>query len=169
MKQILVVEDNPVLLELYGMILASESERWKTTLAPGGEEALKLLGETRFDVVVSDMQMPGMDGLQLLSEVRKMHPETSRIIVSGYADQAVAADSLNSTHLFISKPFDAKTLRSTLSRIGSLDAYLKDDKLRGLAGKMRNMPSFPTLYIEIMKEIESPNSSIQCIATLIAQ
>lgn len=169
MKQILFVEDSPVLLELYGMLLASESAHWNTTLAPDGEAALKLLEQTRFDVVASDMQMPGMDGIQLLSEVRKIHPETSRIIISGYADQAVAADSLNSTHLFLPKPFDAKTLRNTLARIGSLDAYLKDDKLRGLAGKMRSLPSFPTLYIELMKEIESPNSSIHCIARLIAK
>src|SRR5579859_3638918 len=169
MKQILFVEDNPVLLELYGMLLASDRDRWNPTLAPDGNAALKLLGQTRFDVVVSDMQMPGMDGIQLLAEVRKIHPETSRIIISGYADQAAAADSLNSTHLFIPKPFDASTLRGALARIGSLDAYLKDDKLRGLAGKMRSLPSFPTLYLEIMKEIESPNSSIQCISALIAK
>ena len=101
--------------------------------------------------------------------MRKLHPQTSRIIISGFTDQAEAADSLNCTHLFIPKPFDVKMLRATLARIGSLDAYLKDDKLRGLAGKMRTLPSFPTLYLEIMREIESPNSSIQGIANIVAK
>src|SRR5580698_1684803 len=122
MKQVLFVEDNAVLLELYGMLLNSERDQWQSTLAPDGESALKLLGNHTYDVVVSDMQMPGMNGIQLLGEVRKLHPQTSRVIISGLSDQAAAADSLNSTHLFIAKPFDGKTLRSTLGRIGSLDA-----------------------------------------------
>jgi HD-like signal output (HDOD) protein/ActR/RegA family two-component response regulator len=169
MKKILFVEDNEVLLELYGMLLNDARDQWQTTLAPDGKSALKLLEQTTFDVVASDMQMPGMSGVELLTEVRRRHPRTSRVIISGFTDQAEAADSLNCTHLFIPKPFDVKLLRATLSRIGSLDAYLKDDKLRGLAGKMRTLPSFPTLYLDIMREIESPNSSIQAIANIVAK
>ena len=169
MKRILFVEDNELLLELYGMLLDGERDFWQTTLAPNGETALKLLEQTAFDVVASDMQMPGMSGIELLAEVRKLHPQTSRIIISGFTDQAEAADALNCTHLFIPKPFNAKTLRATLTRIGSLDSYLKDEKLRGLAAKMRTLPSFPTLYLDIMREIESPTSSIQGIAKIVAK
>jgi CheY-like chemotaxis protein len=168
MKRILFVEDSEVLLQLYSILLADDKQ-WLTTVAPDGPTALALLRQSPFDVVASDMQMPGMSGIELLTEVRKLHPHTSRIIISGITDQAEAADSLNCTHLFIPKPFDVKTLKATLARIGSLDAYLKDDKLRGLAGKMRSLPSFPTLYLEIIKEIESPRSSIQGIAKIIAK
>jgi HD-like signal output (HDOD) protein/ActR/RegA family two-component response regulator len=169
MKKILFVDDNELLLELYGVMLADEQDRWQTTLAPNGTAALKLIQQTAFDVVVSDMQMPGMNGIELLTELCKLHPQTSRIIVSGLADQAEAAESLNCTHLFIPKPFDAKTLHATLGRIGSLDAYLKNDALRGLAGQMHSLPSFPTLYLEILREIESPHSSVQAIASIVAQ
>jgi HD-like signal output (HDOD) protein/ActR/RegA family two-component response regulator len=169
MKKILFVEDNEVLLELYGNLLDDERDQWQTTLAPDGETALKLLQKSAFDVVASDMQMPGMNGIELLGHVRTLHPQTSRIIISGFTDQAEAADSLNCTHLFIPKPFEVDVLRATLARIGSLDAYLRDEKLRGLAGKMRTLPSFPTLYLDIMREIESPNSSIQGIANVVAK
>jgi HD-like signal output (HDOD) protein/ActR/RegA family two-component response regulator len=169
MKRILFVEDNEVLLQLYGMMLSGESSQWETTTAPDGRIAVELLRQSIFDVVVSDMQMPGMSGIEVLTEVRKLHPQTSRIIISGISDQAVAADSLNSTHLFIPKPFDVKTLKDTLARIISLDAFLKDDRLRGLAGKMRALPSFPRIYLDIIREIESPNSSIQGIAQIIAK
>ena len=169
MKRILFVEDNELLLELYGVMLDSVRDQWQTTLAPDGEAALKLLHQTAFEVVVSDMQMPGMSGIELLTEVRNLHPQTSRIIISGFADQAEAADSLNCTHLFIPKPFDAKVLQTTLLRIGNLDAYLKDDKLRRLAGKMNSLPSFPTLYMDLLREIESPQSSVQGIADIVAQ
>ncbi len=169
MKRILFVEDNELLLELYGILLADCRDEWETSLAPEGETALKLLRQSPFDVVISDMQMPGMNGIELLTEVGRLYPQSSRIIISGVSDQAVAVDSLNCTHLFIPKPFDVKILRSTLARIGSLDAYLKDDKLRGLAGKMRTLPSFPTLYLEITKEIESQNATIQGIANIVAR
>jgi len=169
MKKILFVEDDPMLLELYGLLLVREREHWQTTLAANGEAALNFLRQTEFDVVVSDMQMPGMNGIELLAEVRNLHPQTSRIIISGFADQAQAAESLNCTHLFLPKPFDPKLLRSTLARIISLDAYLRDDKLRGLVGKMRALPSFPAVYLEIMKEIESPTSSIQGIAEILSK
>lgn len=169
MKKILFVEDNPVLLELYDLLLADERDHWQTTLANSGEAALTLLRQTEFDVVVSDLHMPGINGMELLSEVRKLHPRTSRVIISGFPDQAEAAASLHCIHLFIPKPFDVKLLRSTLSRITSLDAYLQNDQLRGLVGKLRALPSFPTVYLEIMKEIESPTSSIQGIAKIVSR
>lgn len=169
MKRILFVEDNEVLLQLYSLLLADERDQWETTVAPDGQAAVKLLRQSAFDVVASDMQMPGMSGIELLTQVQKLCPQTARIIISGFTDQAEAADSLNCTHLFIPKPFDVKVLRATLARIGSLDAYLKGEKLRGLAGKMRTLPSFPMLYLDIMREIESPNSSIQGIAKIVVQ
>jgi CheY-like chemotaxis protein len=68
MKQILFVEDDPMLRELYGMMLAKDSDAWKVSLAADGESALKLLEQNPFDVVVSDMKMPGMNGIQLLTD-----------------------------------------------------------------------------------------------------
>ena len=169
MKRILFVEDNEVLLQLYGIMLSAESDQWETTTAADGQIAMGLLRQSAFDVVASDMQMPGMSGIELLTEVRKLHPQSSRIIISGVSDQAAAADSLNCTHLFIPKPFEVKTLKATLARIVSLDAYLKDDKLRGLAGKMRTLPSFPMIYLDIIREIESPHSSIENIAKIVSK
>jgi len=169
MKKILFVEDNQVLLELYGVLLADKQDHWQTTLAPDGETAMTLLRQTEFDVVVTDMHMPGMNGIELLAKVRDLHPQTSRVIISGFIDQAVAAESLKCTHQFLPKPFDAKLLRSTLARILSLDSFLRDDKLRRLVGMMRALPSFPAVYLEIMQEIESPASSIQRIAQIISR
>jgi HD-like signal output (HDOD) protein/ActR/RegA family two-component response regulator len=169
MKRILFVEDDSLMRQLYTMMLAPESAQWETAMAPDGKTALRLLGESVFDVVVSDMQMPGMNGIELLTEVRKLYPQITRIILSGISNQAEAANTLNCTHLFIAKPFDLKTLTSALDRIYSLDAYLKDEKLRQLAGRMRALPSFPTIYLEIVKAIESPNSEIQDIAEITAK
>jgi HD-like signal output (HDOD) protein/CheY-like chemotaxis protein len=169
MKRILFVEDNKVLLQLYGLLFAGENGQWEAVMAADGQAAMELLRQSSFDVVASDIQMPGMSGIELLAEVRRLHPQTSRIIISGLSNQAEAADALNSTHLFIPKPLDSKKLRAALARICSLDAYLQDDRLRSLAGRMRVLPSFPLIYLEITREIESPNSSIQNIAQIVAK
>jgi HD-like signal output (HDOD) protein len=125
--------------------------------------------QSPFDVVVSDLRMPGMSGTELLNEVKKRHPRSSRIILSAISDKEQVVRSLDGIHQFIAKPFDARVLKATLARICGLDAYLQNDKLRNLIGQLRTLPSFPTLYVEIMKELDSPNSLVDSIAAIIAK
>lgn len=169
MKRILFIEDDASLLELYECMMASEGDQWCVSTAPDGLSAMKLIRDTAFDVVASDMRMPGMTGAEVLTEVRKLHPQTSRVIISGSKDQAEVAQTLGFTHQFLAKPFDLKTLIGTINRIGGLDKYLQDEKLKSLVSNLRTLPSFPTLHLEIMEEIESPGSTIQGIAKIVAQ
>jgi HD-like signal output (HDOD) protein/ActR/RegA family two-component response regulator len=169
MKRILFVEDNAMLRDMFHVVLSNEHERWEVGTAASGEEALELIKHQTFDVVASDMHMPGMNGVELLKEVMNLYPGTSRIIISGAADHAAAAEAMGSTHQFIMKPIDVNTLRSTLACLEGLDAFLKGDRLRTLAGKMRVLPSFPALYLEIMKAIEKPDTPLQTIDDLIVK
>ena len=168
-KRILFVEDNPLLLEMYTMMLDDEREQWQVTTADHPHEALRLLDLIEFDVVVSDMRMPGMSGVELIAEVKKRHPRTSRIILSSLSDQEEVARSLDSTHQFLAKPFEVHELKATLSRIRGLDSYLKDPKLQTLVAQLGTLPSFPTLYLEIMKELSTDDSSIETVAATIAK
>lgn len=169
MQRILFVEDNEVLRQLYGMMLPKSSGLWETTLAADGEAALTLMEQRSFDVVVTDFNMPGITGVELVHRVRKLYPQMSRIIISGIGNQKQIADALGETHQFIPKPFDVKTLKATLSRIHALNDYLSDDKLRVLVGRMGSMPSFPAVYLEIMKLMNTPTSNISDVAELVAQ
>jgi HD-like signal output (HDOD) protein len=169
MKRILFVEDAELLRKLYELILSSNRDDWEVKTAPDGQAALELLKQIPFDVVASDMRMPGMSGIELLNEVRRLYPKCSRIVISGISNQAEAANALGSIHQFIPKPIETKTVLATLARIDGLDAYLEDEKLKALAGRLRVLPSFPSLYIEIMQAIESPQSPLQSIADIIVK
>lgn len=169
MKRILFVDDSPLMREMYGHLLASESAHWQVATAPGAEEALAMMKERAFDVVASDMRMGEMNGVDLLNEVIKLYPQTSRIIISGIADQAEAAQALGATHQFLAKPVEANTLRAVLARIHGLDAFLQDERLKALAGRLRALPSFPALYLEIMKALDDPDASMQKIDELIVK
>ena len=168
-KRILFVEDNAMLLQMYGMMLGREQAHWEVVLAEDAQKALAIMAQSPFDVIVSDMRMPGMDGVELLGEVRKLYPSTSRMIVSGSGDQEEVARSLGATHQFLAKPFNVQTLKATLTRISGLDAYLKDEKLKALVGKLDSLPSFPTLYLEVMLALESPDSSVEMLSEIVAK
>jgi HD-like signal output (HDOD) protein len=168
-KRILFVEDNPLLLQMYAMMLGDEAGAWDVATAAGGEEALQRMAQDPFDVVVSDLRMPGMSGVELLTEVQRRHPRTSRIIISGLNDQEEAARLLDSTHQFLAKPFNVNALKATLNRICGLDAYLKDENLRALVGQFRTLPSFPSLYVDVLKELNSDEPSIESIAGIISK
>src|SRR5258708_14088308 len=167
-KRILFVEDNALLRQMYLMMMDGE-ETWEAVGAADARQALRIMEQAPFDVVVSEMRMPGMDGIELMGAVRQLYPRSSRIILSGLSDQAEIARSLDSTHQFLAKPFDFKALKATLSRLAGLDAYLKAEKLQALAGQITVLPSFPSVYHEIMKELGGDDPSLERLAQIIAE
>lgn len=168
-RNILFVDDDPLMRELFGSVLQAEPEQWGVTTAESGEAALPILDTDFFDVVVSDMRMPGMDGVALIREVKRRSPRTARIILSGVVDQKEIAESLRETHQFMPKPFRPKALKATLARISGLDAYLQDEKIRDVVAQLDTLPSFPSLYFEIMKELDLPDPSLERVAAIVAK
>jgi HD-like signal output (HDOD) protein/ActR/RegA family two-component response regulator len=167
-KQVLFVDDNPLLLQMYAMGLQSERDQWLVKTAEDAYQALKLLEEATFDVVVSDLRMPGMDGIELMAEVSRRSPRSSRIIVSGLDNHEEVVRGLNATHLFLAKPVNVKELKATLARVGGLEAFLKDEKLRKLLGQVKTLPSFPSVYARVMQELGAAEPSLERISTVIA-
>lgn len=167
-KRVLFVEDNLVLLQLYEAMVKGNPQ-WEVAGASGGEDALRLMAQNPVDVLVSDLHMPGMDGVKLIQEVKRLYPQTSRIIISGLRDQKEIARCLSDTHQFMAKPFSVKVLNDTLSRLRGLETYLQDDKLRTLAGRLSTLPSFPSIYLDIMQELATEDPSNERIGEIIAQ
>ena len=167
-KRILFVDDEATLLEVYPLAFEGEQDRWEIQIAPGGEQALSMMEGGTVDVLVSDMRMPGMDGARLLQEVVRLHPRTSRLIISGYADAEQIAECLGATHQFISKPCNLASLRATIERVCSLDSFLLDGKLKTLVSQLRNLPSLPSLYFRINEAVSSPDSALEEVGRIIS-
>jgi response regulator RpfG family c-di-GMP phosphodiesterase len=120
-EKILFIDNDPNLLAAMERNLRL---RFHLVTAPGGEAALaKLAGEGPFAVVVADMQMPGMNGVQLLAEVQKQYPETVRLMLTGNADQQTAIEAVNRGHVFqfLTKPCPMEML--TLALQAGLKQY----------------------------------------------
>src|ERR1041385_3590868 len=167
-KRILFVDDELPILDLFSMMFRKDVTDWDIALSRSGAEALALMDRQPFEVVVSDMRMPGMNGAQLLSEVMQRHPKTARLILSGYAEQEAVAQCVGAAHQFLMKPCDLATLQTTLKRVCALDVFLSNDNLKSLVAKMAVVPSVPSVYYRVLKELQSPSASADSIGEIVA-
>ncbi len=156
---ILFVDDDPNVLNGLRRMLRSLRSEWDFDFCDCGEEALRLLDRSSYDVVVSDMRMPGMNGAQLLEEVRLRQPKAARIILSGHCDEETALKSVGPVHQYLSKPCDAGVLKNTITRACALRGLLEDDSIKEVVSRIECLPSLPSLYFELMDELASETCS----------
>ena len=102
--KILVVDDEKIMRDLVQRILNKAGYQVETK--DDGEAALERLAESDFDMVISDVNMPGLGGFELLKEVKKQYPQTAVIMMTGYADTFTIKDALMfGADEYITKPF----------------------------------------------------------------
>ena len=89
---ILLVDDDPYILTGIGQSL--ETEGYRVTTAESGEQAMALLKETHFDLVITDLVMDKIDGIQVLKTTKETNPDSMVIILTGYGDMTSAIDAL---------------------------------------------------------------------------
>jgi response regulator RpfG family c-di-GMP phosphodiesterase len=122
---VLYVDDEPGLCRAFARLFNERADLQVVTVgAP--DEALALLGRESFDVIVSDLRMPGMSGLELLANARRRSPEMRRLLVSGYADFESALDAINEVGIdrLLTKPWQNEEVR------GAVEGALKVARLQ---------------------------------------
>ncbi len=169
MRTILFVDDEPNILDGIRRILRPMRNEWNTIFVNSGQEALEVLEKENCDVVVSDIRMPGMNGVELLTKIKENYPSIIRIALSGYADTELLAESVRATHQFLTKPCDIETLKTTIARACSLQEMLADKDLQELVLNLESLPSMPTTYAKIMAQFQSTDGSIKEVGEIISQ
>jgi len=113
--KILVAEDDDLTLELLGKVLGKEG--YEVVCVADGREAIEQLRTTTFDLVVTDIQMARVSGLELLDVVTEKAPETPVVLVTAYADPGAAMDAIaKGAADYLAKPVDVVALRTTVAR-----------------------------------------------------
>lgn len=167
MKRILFVDDESKILDGIRRMLYAERSHWEMQFAPSGEAALLACEEGNFDVVVSDLRMPGMDGATLLGQIRDRFPNIARIVLSGYSDAVLAARAVPVAHRFLPKPCSPSELQSTIERVCSLQDILNTPEIRRVVGTVSELPSLSSTYTSLIRAVEDPDTSISQVAEII--
>jgi len=115
-RQILIVDDEMDMLQLLKRSLEPDLT-CKVETALSGERALKLLERKIFDLVLADIKMPGMDGLELLELIKRENPDLTVVMMTGHGDIDMAVKAMKSgAYDFITKPFDHDALLLRLEK-----------------------------------------------------
>jgi DNA-binding NtrC family response regulator len=113
--KILIVEDEAMMRNLLLKIL--ESEGYKVTLASSGQEALDKLQQEKYDLMLSDVKMPGMNGFELLEKAKSQWSDMAVIVMTGYGDAYTVKEALmKGADEYLSKPFKSHEVSLIVER-----------------------------------------------------
>ncbi len=168
-KKFIFVDDDAKVLKGLQRMLRKYRKEWDMNFAISGAEALKLIDNESFDVIVSDMRMPEMNGDELLNEVKKRSPQTVRIILSGHAEDNMIMKTVKSAHQFLAKPCDPDLLKYTVSRVSALRGLLTDEHLLHVASQVDTLPSLPTIYTRVIEVLQQPDYSIHEVGKIVSE
>jgi HD-like signal output (HDOD) protein len=169
MKRILFVDDEPAVLDGLRRMLRPRRKEWDMVFACGGEAALEQLKTAPFDVIVSDMRMPGIDGATLLRQVQEQYPDVVRIVLSGHTELEAALRAIPIAHQFLTKPCNPDALQETVERACSLRALLDDDAIRSALGDVESLPPVPRVYAALMRTLAENDASLTDVTRLVEQ
>ena len=114
MAKILIIEDEKAIRNVLSNIIQEEDSSYKVEVAENGLEGLEKISNHTYDLVLCDIKMPKMDGMELLTKAMEIQPELTMVMISGHGDIDTAVDCIKKGAFdFISKPPDLNRLLNT--------------------------------------------------------
>jgi HD-like signal output (HDOD) protein/ActR/RegA family two-component response regulator len=166
-RRVLFVDDDACILAGVADSLRRAPSAWETRFARGGEAALDLIGAERFDVIVSDLSMPRVDGLTVLERARDVQPDAVRIVLSAGAGPPAALEVTRVAHRYIAKPYREEDLRTAIDRACDLRRLLREEGWRRAAGGVMALPSCPRRYTELTELMADRDATAARAAALV--
>ena len=156
MIRIVFVDDEPNVIEAMRRTMHCMRKEWEMAFLSSGLEALQCLTRNPADVIVTDMRMPGMDGWQLLAEVKSLYPQTVRLVLSGYAEPGAIMRLVGTAHQYIAKPGESEVLKTAIAQTQLMRRLLSSDEIALMVGNVGTLPSFPKAFQEISSCLRHP-------------
>ncbi len=169
--KILFVDDEQSILKSLQHLMADE--KWHCYYASSAQEALDLLTTVEVDLLVSDVMMPGIDGIELLTQVKKRYPKTVRIFLTAYAKQGKVVTALaeGNAQQIIPKPWIDQELKEVIrSALRQSNQQKKfSGKFQTLLNSMPLLPPLPESYAQVQSCISADEVDIEKMAIIIGQ
>jgi HD-like signal output (HDOD) protein/CheY-like chemotaxis protein len=168
MVNILFVDDELFILQSVKRTIRGKDKN--IYLASSGAEGLKILETSPIDIVVSDVRMPAMDGIEFLKEVRKLYPHVYRLILSGYVDREVVLKAILTGVAFeyLTKPWEKDALRAKLNHIVDIRTKLSNENIINLINRISHLPR-DNEKIHLIEKAIDEDETIENITKLVSE
>lgn len=168
MNQILFVDSDQLALNAMKTALESHDIGWKATFVTSAQAALNLLANRWFDVVFTELRLPGMDGAELLEHVKLHHPSIIRVLLAEPLEDAQLDRAIAVAQRFVAKPWDMQSLVANLESV--LGAWPRTDNplVRTIVGRLSMLPSSAMTYPKLIQVMAKSNASIDEIAVVVS-
>jgi HD-like signal output (HDOD) protein len=167
MKRILFVDDEPQVLQGLRVSLYARRREWDMHFAAGGAQAMELMGASHFDVLVTVLRMPSVDGTALVAWTRTNSADTVSIVLSGYADEEQSRQLVSVAHRYLSKPCEPTLLEECIDRCLTTRAFIQSDALRIQLGSVGTLPPMPATFAALQRALADPKTDSSKIAAIV--
>lgn len=168
MKRVLLVDDEMPMLDALRARLQRFADRWEMHFVESGERAIEELEQGVFDVVVTDMRMPRMDGAELLRIVSERWPDVIRIVLSGHPESEQTLRLVPYAHQYLSKPCEPQQLETIIDRCLRLHQLLRQQNLRAIVGRIKKLPATPRVYTQLCAALATDTVTTGDVARIVA-
>ena len=168
-NRVLFVDDEPSIRGIYQMLDSFLGEEFTVQTAGGGDEALELMTKSSYDVVISDLTMPKMTGVEFLTEVANRSPASARVVVSGYVDEMSIAKCCLVGHRYFIKPFDPIALTTLIQNLSQTKKLTLSKKVQILIGRIGALPCPSETFLQLTNALNSNLSSMGDVSGIVSQ
>lgn len=166
MTRVLFVDDEPLILRSLERAFRVHKLPWETRFVASAPAALEALASEPFDVVITDLRMPDVDGVELLTEVRRLYPGITRLVLSGQVGTEECLRVMRVAHQCFAKPCNVAALRHVVQRIVTARSLVTDADLAIAIAGLDALPSPPRLHADVWAAVKR-NAGLAELAHLI--
>jgi HD-like signal output (HDOD) protein len=168
-KRIVFIDDDANLLAGLQNQLRRRRREWSMIFTGSADAALEAMREGPCDILVTDLLMPGTDGLSLLRQASDEFPDTIRIVLSGSSECVPMVQAMAVAHQYLGKPVSPTLLQAVLEQIFRVRDLVPTHLLRAAIGRAVRLPAAPRIYTVVSRALQETSVSIRDVALLIEQ
>ncbi len=168
-NRILFVDSDATALRRIEVALAGDSYRWKFSLVTSAPAALNALSNHGFDLVVTELRLPGMDGAELLAKIQTMYPSVVRVMMAEAPEPNRLEQVLAVAQRFVAKPYDIPTLLAMIDSVLGAWTRAEDPLVRTIVGRLSSLPATAETHRQLTRLMSDPECTVDQISTVVGQ
>jgi HD-like signal output (HDOD) protein len=166
MLRILFVDDERILLDALKSRMRRQRTVWSMRFVESGQAALAALDQEEADVVVTDSRMPGMEGPELLQQLKERHPQALRILLSGAADERAVLDGLRVAHQYLVKPCPSEQLVAVVDHLSDLRKSFSNEAMQRVIHQVDRLPAATGVQAELAQLLADPDVDLKKVGAV---